>query len=338
MKEPAQYHDRLTRVYAFDARAVARALGGNVIGPAKVAAPGPGHSGRDRSLIVTLSADAPGGFVVHSHAGNDWDVCKDHVRQQLGLPQWQPGDGYDRCIEPSRRKAFDRAAINAESERHERTEDDLVRIERAVAIWDEAADALGTVAEKYLAARKLVLSDDIAGVVLRFHPRCPWRDEDSGQTIYIPALIAAFRSVDDDSVTAVHRIRLDQPEHWPKTQRRMLGVVHRSAVKLGLLGEVLHIGEGVETCLAARQLGYAPAWALGSVGMIAKFPVLDGIARLRILGENDTANAQAARICGQRWHSAGRVVDLVTPEGGGDLNDELMATSNGQDNSTHSGE
>jgi AAA domain len=94
-------------------------------------------------------------------------------------------------------------------------------------------------------------------------------------------LIAAFRSIDDDAVAAIHRIRLDQPQRWPKTDRRMLGVVHRAAVKLGPATDVLHIGEGVETCMAARQLAYAPSWALGSAGMIAHFPVIDDVTTLR---------------------------------------------------------
>jgi len=47
--------------------------------------------------------------------------------------------------------------------------------------------------------------------LLRYHPLCPWRDEDSGRTERrIPVLLAAFRSIDDDDITAVHRIRLDQ--------------------------------------------------------------------------------------------------------------------------------
>ena len=46
-----------------DIRAAARALGGDVIGRDAVAAPGPGHSARDRSLTVRFAVDAPGGFV-----------------------------------------------------------------------------------------------------------------------------------------------------------------------------------------------------------------------------------------------------------------------------------
>jgi hypothetical protein len=312
MKERVAYHDNATRVYTFDVHAVARALGGDAIGAAKVAAPGPGHSGRDRSLVVTLDANAPDGFVCFSHAGDDWQTCKDYVRLRLGWPQWQPGR--NRRVITSWRKA--RADNGAERE----------RIAYAVAIWDEAVDPRGTLAEAYLASRKLALDDNIAGNVLRFHPHCPWRDE-SGTAIYIPALIAAFRSIDDDSITAIHRIRLDQPERWPKTERRMLGCVRGTAVKLDPVGATLHVGEGVETCLAARQLGHAPAWATGSAGAIAHFPLISGVVCLRLLAERDDANARAVRQCGDHWYTAGRRVQIVTPGVGNDLNDELMAAA-----------
>ena len=42
----------------------------------------------------------------------------------------------------------------------------------------------------------------------------------------------------------------------------------------------LHIGEGIETCLAGRQLDFKPCWALGSAGAIRGFPVLSGIEAL----------------------------------------------------------
>jgi hypothetical protein len=58
-----------------------------------VIAPGPGHSPKDRSLSVTLSANDPAGYVVHSFAGDDPIICKDYVRERLGQPQWRPGVG-----------------------------------------------------------------------------------------------------------------------------------------------------------------------------------------------------------------------------------------------------
>jgi hypothetical protein len=307
-----------------DLRTLQCALGGE-ISNGQLSCPGPSHSPRDRSMTVRPLGDD---FIVFSHAGDDWQTCKDHVRQRLGLPAWQPGDGCDRRVDPSQIRTFDRAAVDAESQRRERTADDLQRIERAVAIWDAGVSPRGTVAESYLDSRALTLDDDVVGRVLRYCERCPWRCEITGSTVYLQALIASFRSIDDDAVTAVHRIRLDQPQRWPKAERRMLGVVQRAAVKLDPLSDTLHIGEGVETCLAARQLGHVPAWALGSVGMISHFPLIDGVKLLRILGEAGTASATAIKLCGQRWHVAGRRVQIIMPaDGCDDLNDEIMAAS-----------
>ena len=177
-----------------------------------------------------------------------------------------------------------------------------------------------------MASRALTLSDDVAGTVLRFHPACPWRGENTGAAVQVLALVAAFRSIDDDAVTAIQRVALTAD--GGKIDRRMLGVVHRAAVKLNPAGDTLHVGEGVETCLAARQLGHAPAWALGSVGMIAHFPPLDGVKLLRVLGEAGKASADAIQHVGERWCAAGRKVQVVMPDDGcDDLNTELMAAT-----------
>jgi hypothetical protein len=272
----------------------------------------------------------PGGFLVHSFAGDDPIQCKDYVRARLGLSAWRPGDEQDRRVHLSRMD-WDRTIADGQPNLRERTEDDLLRIKRAQALWNEAADPRGTRAVQYLMTRALGLPDDLAGAVLRFHPRCPWRNEGAGKTERIPALLAAFRPIDGDDITAVHRIRLDQRERWPKADRRMLGLVHRAAVKLDpAAATTLIIGEGVETCMAARQcmasgdIERAPVWALGGVGAISFFPVLDGVKRLIILGESGEASTQAVRLCGHRWQRAGRRVQVLYSEIGSDVNDALM--------------
>jgi hypothetical protein len=45
-----------------DARSLAAALNGEVAGPDRVVAPGPGHGVKDRSLSVRLVPDAPEWF------------------------------------------------------------------------------------------------------------------------------------------------------------------------------------------------------------------------------------------------------------------------------------
>jgi hypothetical protein len=258
-------------------------------------------------------------------------VCRDYVRNRLGMPAWEPGDDQGRRVPRRRLREHDRQWVDQQAEqRRPRTEDDIVRIQRAQAIWNEAQHPGRTVAEEYLASRALELPDDLAGTVLRFHPCCPWRNEDTGHIDRIPALIAAFRSIDDDAITAIHRIRLDQRQRWPKADRRMLGPVLRAAVKLDAIGSVLAIGEGIETCMAARQfmatgeLEHAPVWALGSVGGITFFPVLDGVRRLLILGEAGEASERAVELCTRRWQRAYRRVQIIYSEIGSDANDALM--------------
>jgi putative DNA primase/helicase len=84
------------------------------------------------------------------------------------------------------------------------------------------------------------------------------------------------------------------------------------------------IGEGVETCMAAQQLGLKPAWALGSAGAISFFPVLDGIKQINILKETGSASAEAVKICGSRWQRAFRKAQIITPSYGSDLNDTII--------------
>jgi putative DNA primase/helicase len=305
-----------------DLRSIARALGGNVFGR-HVMAPGPGHSRRDRSLKVTPDTNAPDGFLVHSYAGDDWQVCKDYVRNQLALPPWEPGDERDRTV---KLPEFDQAAVDYEAENYRmRTEEDYERIERARQIWDQAKHPAP--AKAYFASRAL---DDMlerhAGVLLRYHPRTPWRNENSGRTEFIPCLLAAYTAISDDTLTGIHRIRLDRPQLWPKTERRMFGVCKFSAMKLGPIASTLSIGEGLETCLAAIKLGAATScWALGSVGSISFFPVLERVNELKILVETGQPSAEAFKNCGRRWRRAGKTILRTRSYIGDDLNDALMS-------------
>jgi RecA-family ATPase len=76
-----------------DLQTLARALGGNV-SKGEVLAPGPGHTTKDRSLSVKLDAAAPDGFLVHSFSGDDPIMCRDYVREKIGLPPFKPNGGH----------------------------------------------------------------------------------------------------------------------------------------------------------------------------------------------------------------------------------------------------
>ena len=171
----------------------------------------------------------------------------------------------------------------------------------------------------YLSARGGL---DVSGVwhELRYGPSTVWEDERR------KCLLVRYRNLINDEITGVVRILVDGPEAWPKTQRKMLGVVRLAAAKLAPVTNTLAVAEGVETALAANMLGYGPAWALGSAGAIASLPALPSIERLFLLTENNEASRQATDRCSQRWLRAGRDVITVVPDHGDDLNDELMLT------------
>jgi hypothetical protein len=190
-------------------------------------------------------------------------------------------------------------------------------------IWEESRDPRGTLVERYLASRGLELEPSLSGEALRFHPNCPF-----GPGQRFPCMVALFRSISTDDPVAVHRVAL--AADGSKIARRMLGPVAGAAIKLDADDAVstgLVVGEGIETCLAARQLGFQPAWALGSAGAIASFPLLPGIESLTILAEDDATNAKAVQACGERWTAAGREVIVVRPRVGSDVNDALRGAA-----------
>ena len=135
-------------------------------------------------------------------------------------------------------------------------------------------------------------------------------------------MVAAMRDAQTGELRAVHRTALTLDGQ--KVDRRMLGPAAGTAIMLTPKAETLAVGEGIESALSAKQMGYGPGvWAMGSAGAMGRLPVLDGVQRLVLLEERDTASANAVSDCGTRWTRAGRAVSVVLPNTGKDLNDSL---------------
>jgi Toprim domain/CHC2 zinc finger len=195
--------------------------------------------------------------------------------------------------------------------------DDAENSERALRIWNDASPIAGTLAEVYLHGRKL---HDLPGAdVLRFHPACPF---DGGRQ---DCLISLYRNIITNEPQAISRAAIDAAGN--KIDRLTLGPTKGAAINVDADENVeygLTVGEGLETCLAARQLGFRPSWSVGSAGAIRNFPVLSGIDALTILVDHDEADRngrragqEAAHECGKRWRAAGREVRLVIPKAAG---------------------
>lgn len=289
-------------------RQIAAILGGDVINRTSCNVPGPGHSKRDRSLTITVDR---GRLIVHSHAGDDWKVCKDYVEDALGLERY--------CDRNSRaRPTF--VVVDSGPD-----EDKAKKKAWALRIWSQSVDPLGTIVERYLREhRGLWLSSDIAGSVVRFHASLRFDDFS-----YKPGMVCLLRDINTNEPCGIHRTFLDR-QTGQKIDRKMLGIAKGAAIKVDgaeRVSSALTIGEGVETVMAARLAGLGPAWALGSTSGLQSFPVLGKLEELTLLKENDIARSKAVTACARRYLAAGKPVNVVTSEVGNDFNDAWKAMS-----------
>ena len=189
----------------------------------------------------------------------------------------------------------------------------------AMRLWGPALDPRETLAKQYFNIdRALDLPAGLAGEVLRWHPR-------------LNAILVLFRNIATGEPQAVLRIVLDQGGHLVKP-RMFTGPAGGAAAMLDSFESVTHgiiAGEGVETCLAARQFDLKPTWALGSTTSIAKFAPLAGVECLTLLQENDGGKSErACTACAGLWRAAGRrVIRNIPRPDCKDLNDVLILES-----------
>jgi putative DNA primase/helicase len=193
-------------------------------------------------------------------------------------------------------------------------------------LWRQAVDPRCTLAESYLKWRGLELPAEAVFEAICFHADCPFGGE------RFPAMVCLVRNILTNEPQAIHRTALAKDgtaiKRNGKTFRLSLGPVTGGAIKIDADEDVTHglcIGEGVETCLAGRQMGLRPVWSAVNTAGVASFPILPGIDGFRIFRENhpNGASARAVEICRRRWYEAGRDIIVVDPDASKDLNDEL---------------
>lgn len=276
---------------------IAKLLGGEAAGRNGVVCPGPDHSSRDRSLSVSFLPD--GAFVVHSHAGDGWQACRDHVRARLNLPE-----------EWKRPTAVDVAP-------------DTDATSRALDLWRETIPLPGTPGELHLKRRGVSYEGD----ALRWHRSCPF-----GKGVRHGCMIGLVRNVATNAPQAIHRTAIDANGH--KIDRKALGPVAGGAVKLtddADVSTVLAVGEGIETALSIRRLPgleLMPVWACLTADNLAKFPALPGLQAVWIAGDHDASGTgqRAADMLARRLDAAGIEPVILMPRAvGTDINDKVAA-------------
>lgn len=287
-----------------NAQNLARALGGDVSSRDHVLVPGPNHGPKDRSLAVKITGDDD--FTVYSFAGDDWQECRDYVRQRVGLPEWQPGSGRqvrNWTPEVAARKVCTPPELDA------------WKVDHVNQTWGTSQAINGTLAETYLMSRGLnLLPEVLRADALRFHPNCSIGYGDKGR--HMPAMTAAIRNNHTGALQGVHCTFLDRdgakatmPDEGPP--RRIYGGASNGSVRLVHNAEIcdgIGIAEGIETALAVMCMGWLPVWSVLSIPGLQSFPALFDC--VTVWGDDDAeANGNPGR------QAAIAAVDRLRAEG-----------------------
>ena len=284
------------------AEALAKALGGRKAGCGWTALC-PAHDDRAPSLSIRDAED--GRILVHCHAGC---AQPDVIAALRARGLWTERSG----------RSFPRSA-RCPPVRRKPEQDGATRTEAALAIWRGSQSAEGTPVETYLASRGIDLPPPDT---LRFHAGL--RHSSGG---IWPAMVALVMNGADGRPIAIHRTFLARDGNGKAPidpQKMMLGPCRGGAVRLAEPGEVLMVGEGVETCLAAMQATGYPTWAALSTSGLRSLELPREVRHVIVLADGDEAGEGAARDCALRWKRQGRRVRVARPLRGMDFNDMLL--------------
>jgi putative DNA primase/helicase len=280
------------------AEAIAKALGARKAGCGWTARC-PAHDDRSPSLSIRDADDNK--VLVHCHAGCDQERVIAALR---GRGLWAEN------ARRAARHARHRAPIERKPDN-----DDAIRSQAALAIWQSAKPAPGT----YLASRGICVPTPDA---LRFHAGLK---HPSGGLW--PAMVALVANGASGTPIAIHRTFLARNSVEKATvdpQKMMFGPCRGGAVRLADPSDVLMVGEGIETCLAAMLASGHPAWAALSTSGLRGLDLPKDVREVIVLADGDEAGEAAAQDCALRWRRQGRRVRIARPPHGLDFNDLLL--------------
>lgn len=288
------------------AETIAKALGGRRAGAAWMARC-PVHD--DSSPSLAISAGKNGKVLVCCHAGCDQ---RDVIAALSDRGLWDvTGICLGRYADKRRRNLAT-----------EPDPDATARTEAALAIWRASQGIVGSPGETYLRSRGITLFPPSS---LRSHPGLK---HTSGGVW--PAMVALVVHGQTGKPLAIHRTFLARAGHGKSPvgpPKMMLGPCRGGVVRLGEPGDMLMVGEGIETCLAAMQASGKPAWAALSTSGLRSLDLPYALREVIVLADGDAPGEAAAQDCARRWQREGRSVRIARPPSGMDFND-LLKTGN----------
>jgi putative DNA primase/helicase len=165
------------------------------------------------------------------------------------------------------------------------------------------------------------------GCALKAHPTVEYWHEGRRIGRY-PALVADVVDIAGELVTC-HVTYLQSGKKLAGYEpRKLLSAMtgrEGCAVRLMPAGEILGVGEGLETALSGAILDGIPVWAATNTSLLTKFTPPPGITMLRVYGDRDEPGITAARKLRDRLQDRLRVEICLPPAPLKDWNDVLKA-------------
>lgn len=198
--------------------------------------------------------------------------------------------------------------------------------EAARRLWAIGQPISGTLAGRYLEARGIVGLN--RAPALRFHPHCYHRSEGAPAEApeAWPAMLAKVTDL-SGKITGLHRTWLD-PTTADKAPidrpRKAMGYLLGHGLRFERPGDVLAVGEGLETMLSIRAvLSGLPVIAALSASHLQALILPSGLKRLYIAEDADDAGRAAAEALAIRARASDIDVVRLAPTGN-DFNDDLQ--------------
>jgi len=267
----------------------------------------PCHEDRNPSLSVTDGHD--GRLLIHCFAGCDGVEVLAALRARgllEGCSDWKPNP-----------QDMERRKVEEDADRRR-------RIELARRCWSETEPIAGTLADRYLKARRITCD---LPPTLRFHRNC-WHGPTAAK---VPAMVAAVSI--SRKVVGVQRTYLAEPgaKAFGKESKMMLGRCAGGAVRLSGGPGPLLVAEGIETALSllsglpdARPRVWAALSTSGVAGLI--LPRQPG--ELVLAPDGDAPGREVATKLAHRASAAGwrvRVMDCPLGRDWNDVSSEVVA-------------
>lgn len=204
---------------------------------------------------------------------------------------------------------------------------EISKTEQAINKFKSAMPVYQSPAQEFFNKRHIF---DLPKGGVKYIDREPFRDDTGAVIGYYPAIYSlASNHLGEplkEHITYITKEGLKAPVPTVRKLRTVAGFDSECAVKLFQATDILGIGEGIESCLAAHQLYKIPTWAALNTAILKKFKAPKGVKTLYIFADNDKNGAgfAAAFECGHKNILSNNDVQKVVirwREKHGDFND-----------------